>query len=95
MTALLTLAREGGAGQHRMPLILSGSSAGAGLAASLARGPTDDALRAQVTAIVTGADLSTLTNKIVLAKLSEHFKVDLESRKAAIKVMIQEALASV
>ena len=36
MTALLTMAREGGAGQHRMPLILSGSSAGAGLAASLA-----------------------------------------------------------
>ena len=36
MTALLTMAREGGVGQHRVPLILSGSSAGAGLAASLA-----------------------------------------------------------
>ncbi len=36
MTALLTMAREGGVGNNRMPLILSGSSAGAGLAASLA-----------------------------------------------------------
>lgn len=36
MTALLTLTREGGVGNHRLPLILSGSSAGGGLAASLA-----------------------------------------------------------
>jgi len=36
MTALLTMARECGAGQHRVPLIISGSAAGAGLAASLA-----------------------------------------------------------
>ena len=36
LTALLTMAREGGVGNHRVPLILSGSSAGAGLAAALA-----------------------------------------------------------
>jgi acetyl esterase/lipase len=36
LAALHAVAREGGVGPHRVPLILSGDSAGAGLAASLA-----------------------------------------------------------
>ena len=36
LAALQAVAREGGAGPHRVPLILSGDSAGGGLAASLA-----------------------------------------------------------
>ena len=36
LAALRTVAREGGVGPHRVPLILSGASAGAGLAAALA-----------------------------------------------------------
>ena len=36
LAALRTVAREGGVGPHRVPLILSGTSAGGGLAAALA-----------------------------------------------------------
>ncbi|RLN40475.1 protein DEK-like [Panicum miliaceum] len=62
-----------------------GESAGADL-------PSKDELRKTITAILKKVDFNTATFSDILKKLDNHYKMDLTSKKEAIKVMIQDEL---
>ncbi|XP_020091964.1 ABC transporter F family member 4-like [Ananas comosus] len=55
-------------------------------------GPNKEELRKTINEILKGVDFNTATFSDILKKLAVHYKMDMASRKASIKLMIQEEL---